>query len=166
MNTFEFHSKVSNVLTRGKSCGDICDNKKLNIKVKLSGKCPTKGSNQAAAWDLYSLNSGVVPVGKITLIKSGVSMSIPVGWMGQIYSRSSLARKHHVVTEGGVIDSDYRGDIGILLANHGDKDFVYAKHERIAQIRFEKVPDVQFHIVDELDDTKRGVKGYGSSGKM
>jgi len=147
---------------------DFSPREGLVIKFKRLDKnaiTPTKGTTYAAAWDLYALNDGIVVAGSIALIKTGIAMIIPNGWRGQIRSRSSLAKKHHLVTQGGVIDSDYRGDVGILISNLSKTDYKYKAGHRMAQMTIDRVPMVCLIEVEKLDETERGVGGYGSTGK-
>lgn len=100
------------------------------------------------------------------LIPTGLAMALPAGYEAQIRPRSGLAYKHgiSVVNSPGTIDADYRGEVKILLINHGDQAFTIERGERIAQMVIAPVTQVQFNVVDALDETERGAGGYGSTG--
>ena len=123
----------------------------LNIEVKYAAadaKLPTRGSADAAGWDLYT------------------KMAIPHGWCGMIYARSGLGIKKGLAPANkvGVIDADYRGEIIVALHNHGSEPHYINAGDRIAQMIFAPVPNVTWLQVNELSDTIRGEGGFGSSG--
>lgn len=100
------------------------------------------------------------------LVPTGFAMALPEGYEAQIRPRSGLAYKHGVtvLNSPGTIDADYRGEVKVLLINHGDTDFVIERGERIAQMLIAPAPQVTFQLVESLDDTERGAGGYGSTG--
>ena len=104
--------------------------------------------------------------GQRTLIPTGFAMALPAGYEAQIRPRSGLAYKHGitVLNTPGTIDADYRGEVKVLLINHGQEAFVVERGERIAQMVIGKLLDVEFDVVTELSDTERGAGGYGSTG--
>lgn len=104
--------------------------------------------------------------GRIKLIPTGLALSIPPGYEVQIRPRSGLALKHGIgmVNSPGTIDSDYRGEIGIILINWGEAPFVVRMGDRIAQMVLSKVYRANFQSVEALDATKRGEGGFGHSG--
>ena len=104
--------------------------------------------------------------GQRTLIPTGFAMALPAGYEAQIRPRSGLAYKHGVtvLNTPGTIDADYRGEVKVLLINHGQEAFVVERGERIAQMVIGKLLDVDFEVVTELSDTERGAGGYGSTG--
>ena len=120
------------------------------------------------AWVFYPENGEIVlkiaPGGR-ALIPTGLKMALPTGYEGMVRPRSGLALKHGitVLNTPGTIDSDYRGDVGVVLINHGDKTFTVNQGDRIAQLIINKVEQVEFEIVNELDDTARGSGGFGST---
>ena len=105
--------------------------------------------------------------GERTLVPTGLAMEIPEGWEVQVRPRSGLALKHGIglVNAPGTIDSDYRGAVGVILVNHGDRPFHVAHGERIAQIVLASVTRAAFDLTDTLDDTDRGTDGFGSTGR-
>lgn len=126
---------------------------------------PTRGSNGAAGYDLSAAYDGVVPARGKALIKTDLSMAIAEDVYGRVAPRSGLAWKHSIDVGAGVIDSDYRGNIGVILFNHSDTEFPIKAGDRIAQLIFEKIQIVDFEEVDDLDATTRGEGGYGSTGQ-
>ena len=99
------------------------------------------------------------------LIKTGIKVAIPQGHYGHIKARSGLAMKHGLDTIGGVIDENYREEIGVIMINHGDKNYKLSKNERIAQMVIKNYTKVKIEYVDELDKTNREY-GFGSSGTI
>jgi dUTP pyrophosphatase len=108
----------------------------------------------------------IISPGKLKLIPTGLIFEIPIGFEGQIRPRSGLSLHHGitVLNAPGTIDSDYRGEVGVILANFGEHDFSIVHGERIAQIVFQLVPDVCLIEADELSTSLRDKKGFGSSG--
>lgn len=147
----------------------MINEKKVNIK-KLSSdaKIPSYGTDFAAGCDLYALTSEKISFmpGETKLIKTGIAMEIPTGYAGLIYARSGLASKRGLAPANkvGVIDSDYRGEIMVALHNHTNEVKEIDAYERIAQLVITPYVKAVFNEVDDLDDTKRGEKGFGSTG--
>ena len=104
--------------------------------------------------------------GKSAIIPTGLYVSIPKGFEIQIRPRSGLAAKKNisVLNTPGTIDADYRGEICVILINHGAKDFIISRGMRIAQIVFAQLPEIQLKEISELNQTKRGAGGFGSTG--
>lgn len=131
---------------------------------------PAYQSAGAAGMDLHAALSEPVQLdpGERRLIPTGLSIAVPDGYEGQVRPRSGLALKFgiSVVNSPGTIDSDYRGELGIVLINHGHEPFRFEPLERIAQLVI--APVVRAHVVevDALDDTARGSGGYGSTGTV
>lgn len=123
----------------------------------------------AAGMDLYAgvQENTAIPVGKIRLIPTGLKVSIPVGYEIQIRPRSGLALKHGImlVNSPGTIDSDYRGEIKIIMMNLGEEDFVIRRGDRVAQMVLKKVEQLEWEIVKELPGTDRDAGGFGHTGK-
>lgn len=105
---------------------------------------------------------------KTKLIKTGVFLQIPEGYEAQVRSRSGLALNHglFVLNSPGTIDSSYRGEIGVILANFSDEEYGVQKNERIAQIVFMKIETPKYLFVEQLDESNRNDNGYGSTGKI
>jgi dUTP pyrophosphatase len=140
------------------------DIKKLNDRAVL----PTRGSEQAAGWDLYSNNEEAISVEAhaTAMIGTGLSMAIPDGYFGAVYARSGLATKQGLRPANcvGVIDSDYRGEIIISLHNDTDDRKTVNPNERVAQLVIMPYLAVEFDEKDTLDETGRGNNGFGSTG--
>jgi dUTP pyrophosphatase len=104
--------------------------------------------------------------GERTLVGTGLAMAIPDGYEGQVRPRSGLALRHglSIVNSPGTIDSDYRGEVCIVLINHGNRPFVVEPLSRIAQLVLAPVARAEVVAVDVLGDTERGAGGYGSTG--
>lgn len=130
---------------------------------------PTYGSAEAAGADLYACleEPVVVHPGQTVWIPTGLAMEIPKGCAGLVYARSGLACKKGLAPANkvGVIDSDYRGPITVVLHNHGSESQTIAHGERIAQMIITPVLTPAYEVVDELSDTGRGQGGFGSTGK-
>lgn len=142
---------------------------KINIK-KLSSnaKIPSYATDFAAGCDLYSSSSEKISFnpGETKLIKTGIAMEIPLGYAGLIYARSGLATKRGLAPANkvGVIDSDYRGEIMVALHNHTNEVKEIDPYERIAQLVITPYVKGLFNEVDDLNETKRGENGFGSTG--
>jgi dUTP pyrophosphatase len=113
---------------------------------------------------LSSSKDSVVPARGKALIPTDLSISIPDGTYARIAPRSGLAWKHSIDTGAGVIDSDYRGNVGVILFNHSDQDFPVKTGDRIAQLILEKIEIADVQEVKELNETERGEGGFGSTG--
>ena len=127
---------------------------------------PTRQTPQSAGLDISSNITATIKKGERTLVPTGIKIALPFGYEGQIRPRSGLALKHGitVLNTPGTIDADYRGELKVLLINHGDADFTITRGDRIAQLVITKVEMIEFIEVDELPDTIRGQGGYGSTG--
>ncbi|MCP3772852.1 dUTP diphosphatase [Paenibacillus sp. MZ04-78.2] len=129
---------------------------------------PQKMSELASGFDLYAAVSEPVDLGpgERTLIPTGFSLAMPGGLEAQIRPRSGLAFKHGITSLNtpGTIDADYRGEVKVLLINHGKETFTINRNERIAQMVFQTVPLITLTEVSELDETERGAGGFGHTG--
>ena len=153
---------------------DIVDFKRIAEDVE----CPTRGSFDAAGWDLYawtyenhqtSENDNwmvMIPPWSTIKIRTGICMSIPKGCFGGIYARSGLATKKGLAPANkvGIIDADYRGEIMVVLYNQSSVPVEIRKNDRIAQLIIQPYVTVVMDEVDTLDETKRGDGGFGSTG--
>ncbi|MCT4560636.1 MAG: dUTP diphosphatase [Crocinitomicaceae bacterium] len=104
--------------------------------------------------------------GERTLVKTGLFMELPVGYECQVRPRSGLALKKGVtvLNTPGTIDADYRGEVGVILINLSQEDFVIEDGERIAQLVFARFEQAQFEVAETLSETERGAGGFGSTG--
>jgi len=144
----------------------------MEVKIKKlspDAQIPTYGSDFSAGADLYALGEAgvVVDVGQTVLIRTGIAMEIPEGYVGLVFARSGLASKRGLAPANkvGVIDSDYRGEIMVALHNHGDAPQTVASGERIAQIALIPFLKAEFSLTESLTDTTRGTGGFGSTGR-
>lgn len=138
------------------------DIQKLNDHAKL----PHYAHIGDAGADLYASEDFTLPAQSCGAVPTGIAMAIPEGHVGYINPRSGMAMKGITVLNApGTIDSGYRGEIKVILANHTDKDYTISTGDKIAQIVFHKYNEVFFEPVDELDNSDRGSNGFGSSGK-
>ena len=138
------------------------------FEVKLltpTAKMPTRGSEQAAGLDLYADDCGLVQCGRTMSFGTGIAIKIPEGFVGLVKPRSGLAFANGVDSMAGVIDSDYRGEVRVLLTCHGNENKFIDEGDRIAQLLILPVMMLTPIKVDELDKTKRGANGLGSSGR-
>ena len=145
--------------------------KKCTVKIQLDGsaKLPVYSSSQAAGADLCAcLCSGPITIesGKWALIPTGIHIQLPVGYEAQIRPRSGLAAKFgiSVLNSPGTVDSDYRGEIKVILINHGQQPFVVNNGDRIAQMVIAEHCSAEFETVLSLEETQRGEGGFGSTG--
>ena len=146
---------------------------KVAIKVKRLQSAedialPSYATKGASAMDLRAAVQGQVILhpGDIKLIQTGLAVSVPLGYEAQIRPRSGLALKYGIgmANSPGTIDSDYRGEIGIILINWGKKPFTIKRGDRIAQMVISKVYQANLIAVDDLDATQRGQGGFGHTG--
>jgi len=137
--------------------------KRLNANAKL----PTKAHHNDAGYDLYSLNDVVFKPGQVTDIDTGIAIAIPDGYVGLIWDRSSMG-KAGIKVMGGVIDAGYRGELKLklMLLNTFEREWVkLPAGSKVAQILFQKVEDFPVIEVEQLPESHRGEKGFGSSGR-
>jgi dUTP pyrophosphatase len=129
---------------------------------------PQKMTELASGFDLRAAVSESVTLqpGERALIPTGFAMAMPANLEAQVRPRSGLAYKKGITTLNapGTIDADYRGEVGVILINHGTEPFVIERGDRIAQLVFQWVPRVQLTQVESLDDTERGSGGFGHTG--
>lgn len=149
-------------------------NMEKNMKIEIvntSGNAlPKYETEGSAGMDLRAQVSGeslVINPGCRALVKTGLRISLPQGWEAQVRPRSGLALKKGVtvLNSPGTIDSDYRGEIGVILVNLGEEPFEVKNGDRIAQMVIAKYEQVEWKEVSEIDTTERGVGGFGHTGK-
>jgi dUTP pyrophosphatase len=142
---------------------------RINIKkLTETATIPTCGTAESAGYDLYGDNNDVIQIAPHSTIKipTGIAMAIPSGYFGAVYARSGLATKKGLRPSNcvGILDADYRGNVIVALHNDTDELMEVNPHERIAQLVIQKFEPIVFNEVEELDDTERGVGGFGSTG--
>lgn len=125
---------------------------------------PVRGSEHAAGFDLSASAASTIPAGGKGIVKTGLSIAIPEGTYARIAPRSGLAAKKMINCGAGVVDYDYRGEVGVVLFNHGAEDFAVAPGDRVAQMILEQISMVDCVEVESLEETARGAGGFGSTG--
>ena len=145
----------------------------MEINIKLlneNAKVPTRGSEYAAGYDLYAATDYDIEIAPHSTVKigTGISVELPNGTFGAIFARSGLATKKGLRPANcvGVCDSDYRGEYIVPMHNDTDEVMTIASGERIAQLIVMPFVGIEFNIVDELTETKRGDGSFGSTGSI
>lgn len=136
----------------------------VGIKNQVPPLYATPGS---AGCDLIASEEITLPPGKWSAVSTGLYLEIPRGYVAQVCPRSGLALKHgvSVLNAPGIIDSDYRGEVKVLLVNHDSLRYTVKKGDRIAQLVFMPVVQAQMKFIDQLTETDRGEGGFGSTGR-
>lgn len=136
------------------------------FKLNPEGIIPDYAHRGDAGMDLYSIEDTVIPSGKYKIVKTGIAIEIPKGFEAQIRSKSGIAVKNgvFVLNSPGTIDECYRGELGVILCNLGERDYFIKKGEKIAQMVFNKVEYLSPVEVNKLSSTERGEGGFGSTG--
>ncbi len=119
-----------------------------------------------AGLDLFSVEETQIEPGASRLVKTGISIELPAGTEGQVRPRSGLALKHQItlLNSPGTIDEGYRGEVGVIVINHGKEIFAVTKGMKIAQLLVKPVLRVEVRETEDLSDTARGAGGFGSTG--
>lgn len=125
---------------------------------------PSYAKDGDAALDLRAAREETIPPGERRILSTGVHVAIPEGYAGLVWDRSGLAARHGIHVMAGVIDSGYRGEIGVVAVNLGGEDFQVRKSDRVAQLLIQPVARVDTVEVDELPESVRGETGFGSTG--
>ena len=144
------------------------NNEYPNIDIKL----PKIQTKKSAGYDLYANSNDVIEAGNNKLVKTKIKIKIPDNYCGQIWPRSSLSLNHGIETGAGIIDSDYQGELGVVLFNHSDKAFKITEGMRIAQIVIVPICNKDIDIctsnedfIKQFSSSERGDGGFGSTGK-
>jgi dUTP pyrophosphatase len=137
---------------------------------EISGVLPAYATTGSAGMDITAALSEqlILEPGAIVMIPTGIAIALPQGFECQVRSRSGLAAKHGIfaLNAPGTIDSDYRGEIKVILANSGKASYAIQPGERIAQLVIARYETVQWELVDSLNETERGTGGFGSTGTL
>ena len=152
-----------NLITRFSEIQADKDQKVRVKKLSPTARVPNRGSDKAAGHDLYANEGTEIPAREQAVIGTGIAIGLPYNTYRRIAPRSGLAVKHRLMTNAGVIDADYRGEIKVVLVNQGNQPYRVEKGDRIAQLIIEKINNKELQEVTELDDTERNTKGFGSS---
>ena len=137
----------------------------LPALVDADGSLPEYASAGAAGADLRASEAVEIAPGARAAVPTGVRLQIPPGHVGLVWPRSGLAVRHGIDTLAGVIDNDYRGEVRVVLVNHGDAPFRIAPGDRVAQLLVQRVERAAFTAVAQVDETDRGGGGFGSTGR-
>jgi len=140
---------------------------KLKVKkIHPDAKIPQYAHPGDAGLDLFSIEQVELLPGSSCLVRTGIVIELPEGTEAQIRPRSGLALKHQItlLNSPGTIDEGYRGEIGVIMINHGKEPFCIKKGMKIAQMVIQRVERVDVELVDTLSDSRRGANGFGSSG--
>jgi dUTP pyrophosphatase len=139
----------------------------VKIVNKSDNALPQYETGGSAGLDVRSNEDGELQPGEFKLVKTGLFVEIPPGYEIQVRPRSGMALKHGVtvLNSPGTIDSDYRGEIGVILINHNTLPYAIIKGDRIAQLVLCPIERIQWMSVGSVGGTKRGEKGFGSTGK-
>lgn len=138
----------------------------ITFKTQEGAILPEYKTSGSSGFDISSYENTTIAAGKWSIVSTGLFAEIPPGFEIQVRSRSGLAFKHgvFVLNSPGTVDSDYRGEIKVILANYSDKDFIISKGERIAQLVLSKVYIAEISKASEINDTSRGAGGFGHTG--
>jgi dUTP pyrophosphatase len=145
------------------------DSTPVQLHVKLltpTATLPARATENASCFDVCADMDGVIPPGDRALVKTGLSVAVPPGFEVQVRSRSGLALKKGVavLNSPGTVDADYRGEVGVILMNHGHEPFAFKRGDRIAQLGVYRVEMCPAIAVDVLEATSRGAGGFGHTG--
>jgi dUTP pyrophosphatase len=127
---------------------------------------PVRATENASCFDVSADSDGVIPPGERMLVKTGLAVAVPPGFEVQVRSRSGLALKQGVavLNAPGTVDADYRGEVGVILMNHGREPFTFKRGDRVAQIGVYRVEMCAAVEVEVLESTARGGGGFGHTG--
>ena len=137
----------------------------IRVKVEGGGALPEYASSGSAGADLRASAELLLPPGGRAVVPTDLRLEIPPGHVGLVWPRSGLAVRHGIDTLAGVIDSDYRGEVGVVLVNHGAEPFQVRRGDRVAQLLLQRVERAGFTRQERLEDSERGAGGFGSTGR-
>jgi dUTP pyrophosphatase len=140
------------------------ENKLIVCKNHDDAIIPKRGSQQAAGYDLYTIDEGRLMPKHTRLFDTGISFTVPEGTYGRIAPRSGLS-KNGILVNAGVVDRDYTGPVKVMLHNLSDEMYQVKKNDRIAQLIIEKIATPVIEEVGSLEETDRGDGGFGSTGR-
>ncbi|XP_040902919.1 deoxyuridine 5'-triphosphate nucleotidohydrolase, mitochondrial isoform X2 [Toxotes jaculatrix] len=134
-------------------------------KLSEHATTPTRGSAKAAGYDLYSAYDYTIGPMDKAIVKTDIQIAVPHGCYGRVAPRSGLAAKHFIDVGAGVVDEDYRGNVGVVLFNFNKEEFCVKKGDRVAQLVCERICYPDLVEQETLDETERGAGGFGSTGR-
>jgi len=127
-------------------------------------KMPSYAHPGDAGLDMYTIEDRTLAPGEQAMLKTGIVMEIPEGYVGLVWDKSGLSTKHGLTTIAGVIDAGYRGELAIAIANVGNEPYTFTKGQKVAQVLIQKVEQATFEEANELSESSRGAGGFGSTG--
>lgn len=134
-------------------------------KLTAESVAPTKAYTTDACYDLYTIKKVRLASHEIKKIPTGIAFEIPTGYFGKVYERSGVASDNNLIVKAGVIDSDYRGEVSLIVENTSSYPIVVESGTKMAQMAIHQIPQIELKEVKELSKTERGENGFGSSGK-
>jgi dUTP pyrophosphatase len=137
----------------------------IEVKVEGGGALPEYASSGAAGADLRASRELVLPPRGRAVVPTDLKLEIPPDHVGLVWPRSGLAARHGIDTLAGVIDSDYRGEVGVVLVNHGDEPFRIQQGDRVAQLLLQRVERARFTRRERIQASARCEAGFGSTGR-
>lgn len=139
----------------------------MKLKILNNGTKLVKGTNNSAGYDVVASEDITLKPWQSSMVSTNLFIEIEEGYEGQLRSRSSLSTKHRLILLNGIgtIDSDYRGEVKVPLLNLGNEEYQINKGDRIAQLVFNKLVDVEQLDVERLEESERGKGGFGSTGR-
>ena len=155
------HKNCKIYVIEGEKEEEVLRVKRMNVNARL----PVRSTPGAAGYDLSAAQTAVIPAHDKCLVKTGLQIALPSGCYGRIAPRSGLAIKNFIDVGAGVVDADYRGEVGVILFNFSNDSFVINMGDRIAQLVIEKIKTPPVKELASLEDTDRGTKGFGSTGQ-
>lgn len=137
-------------------------------RLRPRARLPRRMSDGASGWDLHACLDGAITIepGSWSVVPTGIALEIPAGFEGQVRARSGLAARSGIglLNGPGTVDSDYRGEVCVILMNWGSEPFTIRHHDRIAQLVFARVDAVRLRWAESLKETGRGEGGFGHTG--
>ncbi|XP_060924204.1 deoxyuridine 5'-triphosphate nucleotidohydrolase, mitochondrial [Limanda limanda] len=174
-----FHLQTLRPNKEGNEACAVSPSKKTRVDTKPAGDrsvlrfaklsehatTPTRGSTKAAGYDLYSAYDYSIDAMDKAIVKTDIQIAVPHGCYGRVAPRSGLAVKHFIDVGAGVVDEDYRGNVGVVLFNFSKDKFEVKKGDRVAQLVCERICYPDLIEQETLDETERGAGGFGSTGR-
>ncbi len=139
----------------------------MKIKIKKISEdaiIPKYAKENDAGMDLFSIEELIIKPGERKGVGTGISISLPKGYVSLIWDKSGVALNSGIKTMAGVLDADYRGEYRVVLLNVSDQNFEIKKGQKIAQVLIQKIEHPEIEVVEELSETSRGEGGFGSTG--
>lgn len=140
----------------------------MQIKIKKlspNAVLPNYAHEGDAGMDFFAVENTLIKKGEVVQVKTGIAMSIPMGFVGLLWDKSRLSQKFGLKNLGGVVDAGYRGEVMVGIVNLGSEDYTFEAGDKVAQMLIQKVESPEVVEATELEETARGIGGFGSTGK-